>query len=91
MYPPSCKYTLTKGTIQLYKGTTLVTSTTFDDSRSGSGFIRQENLAAGTYTIKFQPTWGTVDVKDYLIAVYAPEAVTITDAAGKSNPAVLAL
>lgn len=69
----------------------MITSVLFDDSRSGSGFIRQENLAAGTYTIKFQPTWGAVDVKDYLIAVYSPEAVKITDTAGLTKEATLVL
>ena len=43
----------------------------------GFGFISFDNLAAGTYTIKFQPTWSSIDVKDYTVGVYAAETVTV--------------
>ena len=49
--------------------------------------MRFENLAAGTYTIKFQPTWTSSDKKDYTIGVYAAEKVAVKDSNGKTNEA----
>jgi len=42
-------------------------------------------LAAGTYTITFDPTWGTKDVRDYTIKVYSKEKVDVKDSNGNTN------
>ena len=86
MYAPGCKSTKTyaKGSLKVYKGSTLLESTTFDDY-IGFGFINFENLNAGTYTIKFKPTWSSVDVREYTVGVYAAEKVAIKDESGQTN------
>jgi hypothetical protein len=51
----------------------------------GYGFIRFTSLAAGDYQITFQAKWGSVDIKDYTVQVYAKSSVKITDTAGKTS------
>lgn len=50
----------------------------------GYGFLYFNPLAAGTYKIVFDPTWGSKDVRDYTIQVYSKEKTTITDSNGKN-------
>ena len=84
MYAAGCRSAKSKGVLGLYTGTTLIQSFSYDDSL-GFGSMYFANLAAGTYTIKFQATWTTVDVKDYTIGVYAAEKVSVMDSNGKTN------
>ena len=42
-------------------------------------------MSAGTYTIKFKPTWTAYDVKDYTVNLYSPKQINIFDSAGKST------
>lgn len=84
MYPPGCKSYYTTGTLSVYSGSTLLQSASVND-QFGFGFIYFSNMAAGTYKITFSPSWGSVDVRDYTIQVYAPLATTIYDSNGKTS------
>jgi hypothetical protein len=84
MYAPSCKTSYTSGTLALYSGSTLVKSTKVTD-QLGYGFMQFSPLQAGKYSIKFTPSWGTKDVRDYTVGVYAKEKVSIYDDAGKTS------
>ena len=76
MYAPGCKSSsnYARGTMRLYRGNTYVDSVSFTD-QMGFGFIRQQNLAAGSYKITFQASWSTIDVKDYTISIYAKDKI----------------
>jgi hypothetical protein len=81
----TCKNSYTYGSITVLKGTTVLQRTTFSDSWQISGYVKMPALAAGVYKITFSATWTAIDIKDYTIGVYAPEKVSILDAAGLKN------
>ena len=58
--------------------------TSFTDSL-GFGYLKEDNLKAGEYTIKFKAFWTSDDVKDFTISVYGPEKVKIKDSNGKTK------
>lgn len=84
MYTSGCKGYYTQGKLTVLQGSTVLKSTTVSD-QLGYGFLHFTPMNSGTYTIRFAPQWTNTDVRDYTIQVYAKEAVTIKDSAGKTS------
>lgn len=85
MYASGCRQgQATTGTIGVYKGSTYIDGTTFTD-QLGYGYVYFQSLAAGTYTLKFKPTWTSYDVKDYTVSVYSAKQVLIYDDKGQTS------
>lgn len=71
--------------LSIYSGSSQLAGIMFTDQWGGLGTAHFPQLNAGTYTIKFTPTWTSVDVRDYTVNVYALETVVLLDSAGHTN------
>ena len=60
----------------LYKGTTYLGGAYTYDWNNFNHF-KFDSLAAGTYTLKFKPTWNAQDVRDYTVRLYTPDQIAI--------------
>jgi hypothetical protein len=83
MYANGCGVNGAGGSLTLYQGSTQLASASVQNY-IGYGYIYMNPLNAGTYTIKFQPQWESISVRDYTIQVYAAIPVTILDSNGKN-------
>jgi hypothetical protein len=75
---------VTRGTYQLYRGTTLIDSFTFND-QLGYGYTYYPSLSSGSYSLLFRASWTPYDVRDYTVSVYAADKIAITDSQGKTS------
>jgi len=80
MYPLKNCHNYASGTLYIYSGTTFLNAIGIADY-CDFNFVKYDNLAAGTYTLKviinWDKTFGDFDVKDYTVKVYASQIVTI--------------
>lgn len=88
MYGPNCKTTISKATLKLYSGSTLLYSGTQQDYWTAGhlNITTGTGLAAGTYRLDVTPTFYAGDVNDYTVTVYSASKMTIADkTTGKTN------
>lgn len=85
MYAPNCRNgQSTTGNLQLLRGSTTLDNIVFTD-QLGYGYQYYSSLAAGTYTLRFRPTWTAFDVKDYTVSVYSKDKISILDSKGQTS------
>jgi hypothetical protein len=85
MYASGCRGgQQTTGSFSLLRGSTVLDKYSFND-QLGFGWTQYANLAAGTYTLQVDANWTPYDVRDYVISIYAEDAVSIFDSNGQTS------
>lgn len=86
MYPNTCKkeQSIFKLRLKDASGNTL-NSLYYYESYNGYIDLTSTPLAAGSYTVEFNPTWGSADVHDYGVIINAPVDIEIKDSNGQTS------